>query len=361
MPTRVLAGKNCVQANALALKELGQKALVVTGARSAKINGAQDDVLRALEANGQRYTVFDKVMSNPTVQCVYDGAALAQREGCDCVIAIGGGSPMDAAKVMALLAAQGKEIPEDALFVTAYTRTLPLAAVPTTAGSGSEVTQYAILTNDITETKTSIATALNFPKLALLDAKYLEKVSKTTAINTALDALSHSIEGMLSVRASHVSDVLAKESIALIAGCFGMLQKKQLPAETREKLLLASTLGGMVIANTGTTAVHTMGYSLTYYKNIDHGRANALLLPAFLSFVKKREKRRIAEILACIGMTTTQEFSDAVNTLLGNRETLTLEEIEHYAEKAAKAASIGNCLIRLETSDLVEVLKKSML
>ena len=361
MPTKVIAGQGCIVEQAAAMKALGTKALIVTGARSATLNGSQDDVVRALEANGQPYLVFNQVMSNPTVQCAYDGASMARENGCDFFIAIGGGSPMDAAKAMALLTAQDKEIPPAEIFSTAYTKALPVVAVPTTAGTGSEVTQYAILTNDAAETKTSIATPLIFPALAYLDPVYMKSLGKNVTINTAVDALSHSMEGMLSIRASKLSDAQAKESLALIAACFGAISKDNVSMAVREKLLLASTLGGMVIANTGTTAVHAMGYSLTYYKDIDHGRANGLLLPSFLAFVETREKERVAEILACMNMKSVAEFAEQINVLLGKRETLSAEEIEHYAEKAGKTANIGNCLIRPEKDDLVDVLKACML
>ena len=120
-------------------------------------------------------------------------------------MAIGGGSPMDAAKAIALLACQ--DIPESALFSGEYgTEVLPMVHIPTTAGTGSEVTQYAVLTNDAAQTKTSLASPMLFPKYALLDAKYMSGLSLSTTINTAMDALSHVIEGMLSIRANAMTD-----------------------------------------------------------------------------------------------------------------------------------------------------------
>jgi alcohol dehydrogenase class IV len=222
------------------------------------------------------------------------------------------------------------------------------------------VTQYSILTNDAAETKTSIATPLIFPKLAFLDARYMSSLKTTTTINTAIDALSHAVEGMLSVRASTLSDALAKESIALIASCFGALPQDKPAFEVREKLLCASTLAGMVIANTGTTAVHALGYSLTYYKHVDHGRANGLLLAPFLAFIEKTAKDRVAEILACMGLTRVEEFAQRLDALLGAREQLTPAEIEHYAEKGSKTGNIANCLIRPEKADLARVLQTAL-
>ncbi|WP_141694398.1 iron-containing alcohol dehydrogenase, partial [Desulfosporosinus sp. BG] len=189
MPTRVIIGDDCIIKNSELFIPLGKKALIVTGAQSAKSNGSEKDVRTALESVGINYLVFDKVMSNPTISCVYEGASLAKEKGVDFIIAIGGGSPMDAGKAIALLAVQ--DIEEESLFSGNYEKTvLPMAFVPTTAGTGSEVTQYSILTNDKAQTKTSIASDLLFPTVTFLDAKYTEHLAVTTTINTAIDALS---------------------------------------------------------------------------------------------------------------------------------------------------------------------------
>ncbi len=140
---------------------------------------------------------------------------------------------MDAGKAIALLAAQ--EIAEENLFAGNYTdQVLPMAFVPTTAGTGSEVTQYAILTNDQAQTKTSIASDLLFPNVAFLDAKYTENLPTETTINTAIDALSHAVEGLLSVKASTISNTLASAGIRMIMDCVpDLLQALQAGPEGR--------------------------------------------------------------------------------------------------------------------------------
>jgi alcohol dehydrogenase class IV len=361
MPTRILMGGDCVFENRELLKELGKKALVVTGKRSAKENGALADVVKALEANGQGYALYDRVMSNPTVDCVYDAAAFAREENCDWVMAVGGGSPMDAAKAAAALAV--REIDKSGLFSAAFTAALPLAAIPTTAGTGSEVTPYAILTNPAALTKMSVAAPCLFPRLAFLDPKYTEGLSRAVTINTAIDALSHAVEGMLTLRASNISDLLAKESIGAIAACFAALRGDPDMA-VRRKLLWASTLAGMVIANTGTTAVHSMGYQLTYFRNIDHGRANGLLLPEFLRFVTAaqggRYAGRVGEILSVPGMGSLEEFSSVLDSLLGTRERFQNAELEEYAERTTKAKNVLNGIIKLEQGDILGILQRAL-
>lgn len=358
MPTRVLLDEDCVRKNAAIFKEFGKKALLVTGKHSAKANGSLQDVTDVLTAQGIAYVVFDKVEANPSIANVREGAAFAKENQVDFVIGIGGGSPMDASKAIALLACQ--DLSDDTLFTGPFTQDiLPLVLLPTTAGTGSEVTQYSILTNDRAQSKTSIANPLIFPKVALIDAKYTEALPLRTTINTAIDALSHSIEGTLSKKTNVLVDALAKESIRLIALHFQDLLGGQLDAKARADLIYASTLGGIVIAQTGTTAVHCMGYSLTYFHHIDHGRANGLLLPAFLAFLAKRQPEVIRSILDIMGMESTAAFRDVIDRLLGEKESITKEEFQKFSGIAIKAKNIPGCLVVPTQEDLYQMYVES--
>lgn len=360
MPTRVLMEENCVLNHAEIFSELGTKAMLVTGKSSAKKNGAQDDVIKALESQKMAYVIFDKVMSNPTIKCVYDGAAFAKEHQVDLIIAIGGGSPMDAAKAISLLAVQ--DIKEEKLFDRNYGKeVLPMVHIPTTAGTGSEVTPYAILTNDAKQTKTSIGAPILFPKVALCDPKYMMQLGKATTVNTAIDALSHAVEGMLSIKASAVTDTLAVESIKNICACYEGLKKGELSLEERGKLLYASTLAGMVISHTGTTAVHSMGYSLTYFRDIDHGRANGLLLAEFMRTIAKGLKERVDRILEAMALKDVDALKAWLESLLGEKEVITKEEIEKYSGIAIKAKNIRNCPIQINKEQVTQIYVRSLL
>ncbi len=358
MPTKVIIGKGCIQEYAQLLASLGNKALIVTGTSSAKKCGALDDITAALGGQGREYAVFDKVMANPTIECAYEGARYAKQQGVDFVIAIGGGSPMDAAKAIALLACQ--DIPEEQLFSGNYgEHVLPMAFVPTTAGTGSEVTPYAVLTNHKAQTKTSISSPYIFPKFAFLDASHTMALPIASTVNTAVDALSHAVEGMLTVRSNPVSDLVALESIKEIVSSFGALRSGELSFKVREKLLYASMLAGIVIAQTGTSIVHSMGYPLTYYKNIDHGRANGLLLSAFLDFVGKTNPKRIEQIVSCAGLASVAEFEELLISVLGEKETITAEEIELYADSAVKTRNVQNSCVSPLRQDVAAMYRKS--
>ncbi|HHV65097.1 MAG TPA: iron-containing alcohol dehydrogenase [Peptococcaceae bacterium] len=367
MPTMVIFGKNCVKENSQLFTTLGKKALIVTGTQSAKRNGSEKDVRTALETAGISYLVYDKVIANPTIACVYEGAKIAKANEVDFIIAIGGGSPMDAGKAIALLAAQ--DITEENLFSGPYAeRVLPLAMIPTTAGTGSEVTQYSVLTNEKSQTKTSISSDLLFPRIAFLDAKYTVNLPAVITINTALDALSHAIESMLSIRASYLSNILAADSIRILMDCIPDVLEAQkseegfhLAFETREQLLLASTLAGIVIAQTGTTIVHSMGYSLTYFKNIDHGRANALLLGEYLRLVNEVQPNLTARILNAMNLSGLEAFATLIDSLLGNREKLSPAEITQFSKIAVKAKNITNCIVQPNEEDIRRIYANSLL
>lgn len=349
MPTKVVMGKNCIQDNSELFKVYGDTAIIVTGRSSAKTNGSEKDVVTALEKEGIDYIIYDQVMSNPTVACVYEGAQVARVTKAKFVIAIGGGSPMDAAKAIALLALD--YLPEAQLFDNnRHHKALPIIAVPTTAGTGSEVTQYAMITNDVLETKSALASPILFPQIAFMDATYLMSLPKRITINTAIDALSHSVEGMLAVRANPISDALAKDSIGKVMQVLGDIQKMydqpfDLSYEQREKLLLASMLGGMVIAQTGTTAVHAMGYSLTYFRQIDHGRANGLLLGHFMKLIEKEAPALVKSVLKAMKIETVDMYIDLMEIFLEEKETMTKAEIEKFSDRAARTPNMKNCIV----------------
>lgn len=355
MPVRIVAGEDCVKKNAALLAPFGARALVVTGKSSAK-NGALEDIAYALGRNGQTFAVYDKIEPNPSVASVKEGAALARSFGADFIVAAGGGSPMDAAKAVALCARQAVG---DIFTHPIEGDVLPMVHIPTTAGTGSEVTPYSILTDDAGQTKRSISAPQLFPKLAFLDGKYMADLPQQVTVNTALDAISHAVEGMLSVRGGALTDALARESLRLLLGAYPALRLGKYTLQDRQTLLYGSTLAGMVIAATGTTPVHGMGYSLTYFHGVPHGRANGLLLPAFLEACMQKIPARMQEVVAALGM-DIPAFAHKVAVLLGRREAYNDKTLQDYAARAAKNRNVANCLAHFSEEDLLAVLRRSV-
>ncbi len=329
MPTEIFFGRDCVSAYGERLKALGHSALIVTG-KSSKINGALGDLCIALDKNGQTYTVFDRVKPNPTIACVREGIALLKSANADFIVGLGGGSPMDAAKAIALLAVADRA--DEDVFSGGYgIYALPMAHIPTTAGTGSEVTPYAILTNDVQETKTSITSPALFPKFAFLDGKYLKNAPRSTLIYPALDAFSHAVEGILSRKGNEISNNFACESLKVL---YPILKKMSVTAPIEndlDALLYASMLAGITIAQSGTTAVHGMGYYLTYFYGIDHGRANALLLGETLKLCKKKDVSLLGKIEdAC--KESADEICVVLDRLLGKREDIPKDRLLDFAK-----------------------------
>jgi alcohol dehydrogenase class IV len=327
MPTKVVVGS--LRDNAELIKSLGVKPCVVCGKSSAKLCGALDDI----EAIFGDVAVYNKIEPNPTIDSVKDGAVFARENNADFIIGIGGGSPLDAAKMIAVLAKN-----DIAFEDISSAKRLPLLLIPTTIGTGSEVTKYSILTDEKSHSKVNIASDLLFPDIAVLDSRYCHGLPISVARNTALDALSHAIEGMLSKNASPLSDMFTEKTIKIISSHFSSLIEGKITDSEYEKLLFAATLAGFVIAQTGTCAVHACGYALTSEKNIDHGRANALLLCDVLKRFPVEKTEKIYKIMRLSGI----EFAMIMNTLIGEREQISKEEVIKFSQKTMLAKNISN-------------------
>jgi len=361
VPTKIIIGKNCVRENASLFPALGTKALIVTGKRSAKTNGSEQDVRRALEERSIPAVIFDHVESNPSTTAARAAAELAREQKVDFVIGIGGGSPLDAAKVAAVLATN--RIDDETLFSHDFAqKPLPVVAVPTTAGTGSEVTQYAMMTNDKIQSKSFVISDDIIPRVALLDAAYTENLPLPVTRNTALDALSHAVESYLSKRATEMSTFIALESIRRLGRRLPMLRRgANLDFDVREELLTASLLAGIAIAQTGTTALHAMGYSLTYFKKIEHGRANGLLMGDYLQYLLPEHREKVMAVLRTLGLSGVADFKALIDDLVGDRERLSEKEISAFSAIAMKARNIPFTLKSPSQADLEGMFRTSFL
>ena len=230
MPADTYFGRGCIEAHKDVMEKLGKKAMVVTGRSSAKKNGAQKDVTDALDSLGIQWVLFDEIGENPDLETVERAAEIAVKVGVEFFIGIGGGSPMDASKAISVMAANpGKG--SDALF-DGNSAALPVVAVPTTAGTGSEVTQFSIITLHEKRTKTSIAPKV-FASVSYLDPKYMDTLSPKITNNTAVDALTHLIESYLSASANFISEKIVEMGLSIFRECIPALKAQQYPAEIR--------------------------------------------------------------------------------------------------------------------------------
>ena len=310
LPTKVIFGTGKLNELSEHLPTSIKRALIITGKRSSRENGslqALQDVFKKLRIT---YEVFDRVEPNPSTNTVNEAGQLARNESPDIIVGLGGGSAMDAAKCVAVLATNPGNI-EDYIGKEATNPPLPIVAIPTTAGTGSEVTQYAVLTDTKLNRKRAYASTKIFPTLAVLDPQFTVTMPAHVTIDTGMDALTHAIEGYLSTRATPLSDVLAIEAIKLIKTYLPKVATNGGDLTARSHMLYASMLAGMVISQTRTIMLHAIGYPLTTLYGIPHGRANAIMLPYVLDFLTDVRTDRIEEIIKLFGgkdLTAIEQF-----------------------------------------------------
>ncbi len=331
MPTKLYVGENCVIKNQEVLKQFGKKAMLVTGRTSAKKNGAEADVRKALEAVGIDYIIFDEIMENPDTETIIKGGAIGREAGVDFVIGIGGGSPMDASKAIGVLIYH-KTATEETLYYDVTAKSIPVIAIPTTAGTGSETTPYSIVTVHADKTKRSIAPKI-FATVSFLDVRYMESLSTKILNDTAIDALTHLIESYLCRNSNFFSQQLVEMGLRIFVECMEELKTETTTTETKEKLLLASCVAGFAIAQTGTSLPHSLGYFLTYEKGVAHGKANGILLKAYLELFPKTDES-VAHLLKLLRMETLQDLQQFLEDVLHITETFTEEDVLDYTKRA---------------------------
>ena len=278
---------------------LGKRAMIVTGKQSGRQSGALGDIENALKDLGIAFITQECIGNNPDVEQCKQLGSLAHKEGCDFIIGVGGGSPMDAAKAIAVFAVN--DISTDRLFTYGYDNgILPIVAVPTTSGTGSEVTPWSILTVHEKQIKRSFGGPDTFPKVALLDPDYTNSLPYHLTFTTAMDAFTHAFESVIAKKATPYTDAINFDALSRFGKCMEPLEKGEI-ADLREELMLVSMLAGTAIANTGTTFLHAMGYPLTYFKGAQHGEANAIMMPAYLEELKEHRADRLNVALNALG------------------------------------------------------------
>ncbi|MGH4138161.1 iron-containing alcohol dehydrogenase family protein [Clostridium sp.] len=357
MPTKILLGEEVILKNSNIFKNYGKRALIVTGKTSSIINGSLNDVTNALTKEGIIYDLFNKVEENPSLETIEKISEFGRNQKSDFIIGIGGGSPIDASKAAGILI-RNPNATRYNLFDSPLLKSMPIIAVPTTAGTGTETTPYSILTDSELQTKHGICQKV-FPEYALLDVKYLMFLPEQITINTTIDALSHLIEGYMSSKANIFSDTLAEKGLKLFGECLTMIKERDFTYIVREKLVLASTIAGMVIAQAGTSIPHAMGYSLTYFHNIPHGKANGILLNSYLNFCN--DENKVRKILYLLTLENLNDLGDFLNTMLGYVTTVSYEEICSYANVVAlNKDKLKNHPSPVKREDILNIYKASL-
>lgn len=360
-PTRVLFGRGIIKEQGDLMHTLGSRALIVTGKGDSVIrNGSLQDVCSTLEKASISWDLFNEVEPNPTFETVRRGAAFANERKADFIIGIGGGSPMDAAKGIAITNLH--QFSDEDLVNLNYGDVLPIVMVPTTAGTGSEVTAASILTSHKDQTKKNIGSAKLIPQIALLDSTYTNTLPWQITADTAVDAYSHAIESYLSVKNNAISSLFSMQAMKILGRALRVIaRKEELGPENRDSLLYASYLAGVAISLTGTSIPHAIGYSLTYYLGIPHGRANGIIMPAWLEFNHKVSRSdRLINAMHVSSWASLPEFRELMEILCGKATDCTAEERNVFLKHAIDAKNIHNNIIDPQPEDIAEILSNCL-
>jgi len=324
LPTRVLFGRGAVENIGKEAVKLGKSALIVTGQASARKTGLLKRVGDSLKKSRVKTTLFEGVEANPSLETIKKGTKLAKEKECEVIIGVGGGSSMDTAKGIAVLATNPAPLTNYLGRNKVKETPLPIIAVPTTAGTGSEANPYAALTNtDKAPPRKEILMDLSiFPKVALVDPELTLSLPASVTAETGIDAFSHALESYLSNRSRPLSDALASEAIRLLVCYLPKVTKNLKDINARSYTLYASLLAGIAIAQSGTILVHGMSYRLTTDLGLSHGKACAILLPVVSEFNLSQGHPKLISLSRCLGESTedltTKEIVKKVITRIEN-------------------------------------------
>ncbi|PHR28805.1 MAG: alcohol dehydrogenase [Desulfotalea sp.] len=310
--TKICYGKDAMDA----LDDLTAKhALIVTDAFMVK-TGFADRVISYLDRNGVPHTVFADVESDPSLETVTKGAKLCLQKKADLIIALGGGSPIDAAKAIAYFAHKA----------TTNGTKPTLIAIPTTSGTGSEVTDIAVVTDKVKEIKIPLCDELLIPDVAILDARFTRTLPPFVTATTGMDVLTHAIEAYTSRQANAFTTIYAKHAIRYVFKYLFRAFKNGDDMEARENMLLSSCMAGMAFSNSGLGVTHSIAHSLGGIFHIPHGLANAVILPHVIRYNSFDAGIRFQEIALMLSLpaTTVEEGTaslieavSALNTSMG--------------------------------------------
>lgn len=375
IPSHVLVGKDALPSAVPYLKTYGKRALIVTGKHVGK-SPMMQQLQETLQKAEIAYIVFDGITGEPTDKMIEEGLAAYQKTGCQFVIGIGGGSPLDSAKAIAAMAVNegkiadynGKEI----------TGNVPgIVAIPTTSGTGSEATKFTIITDQENDIKMLLKGDCLVPDLAIVDPDFTVDMPKSVTAATGLDALTHAVEAYTSQKAFSLTDVFAVSAVKRIMKYLPMAYQNGYDVRAREEMSLAALEAGFCINNSSVTLVHGMSRPIGALFHVPHGMSNAMLLKDCLSFALDGAYERFATLGRAIGaatkedsdQTAAEKLLDAIAEVCslceiptlreyGIREEAFLPAMEKMAEDAIASGSPGNTRKPVTKEDCVRIYRK---
>lgn len=375
IPNHTVVGTNVLGEAAPLLKKMGNKAFIVTG-RHVAVSDMMKQLTALLDENGIDCVIFDGITGEPTDTMIENGVEMLKSSSCDFIIGIGGGSPLDSAKAIAAMAVNegsiadynGKEITGEIL---------PLAAIPTTAGTGSEATKFTVITDSEKGIKMLLKGDVLVPKLAIVDSSFTVGAPKSVTSATGLDALTHAVEAYTSRKAFSMTDTLAVSAVKRIMKYLPIAYKEPDNSLAREQMSIAALEAGICINNSSVTIVHGMSRPIGALFHVPHGMSNAMLLKECLSFAVSGAYEKFANLGRETGVasdsdsdeTAAEKFIDSLQNICDVCEIPTLEQYgidrDEYYSKISKMAtdavasgSPANTVKEVTVDDCIEIYKK---
>jgi alcohol dehydrogenase class IV len=281
-------------------------------AESGYLRRVTDDLKEA----DMSYGVFADTVPDPTSASIQEGLAALEPFKPDCVVALGGGSPIDSAKAIAYLAVHGGRMSDYKVPVVNDVPGLPLIAIPTTAGTGSEVTRFTIITDEATDEKMLCAGPAFCPTVALVDYELTLSKPKRLTADTGLDSLTHAIEAYVSTRRNPFSDGMARLAMGVLARQLRTVCREPDNRAAREAVMLAATQAGLAFSNASVCLVHGMSRPIGAFFHVPHGLSNAMLLPAVTAFSIEAAPERYADCARFMGVASEQDSDGVANEKL---------------------------------------------
>src|SRR5437763_7796371 len=311
IPRQIIIGGGALAELPAVLGRFGLKhPLIVTDPFMAK-SGILDRATALLDTAGFGWAVFSDTVPDPTTEVVEQGATRLRDGDFDSLVAIGGGSPIDTAKAMSVLSANGGRMRDYKVPNEIPKAGPPVVAIPTTAGTGSEVTRFTVITDTETDEKMLIAGLPCCPVAAIVDYELTLTMPLRLTADTGLDSLTHAIEAYVSRRANSFSDGLAKSAMGLIAKNIRTACAEPGNRQAREAMMLGATKAGMAFSNASVCLVHGMSRPIGAFFHVPHGLSNAMLLPEITAFSALAALERYADCAAAMGVAKESEGSQA--------------------------------------------------
>lgn len=310
MPARIILGSGTVDLTGEESCRLGmKKALVVTDEVMVKEKIAAR-VISSLNSKGIEHVLYDGINTEPTLEFVSEGSRTYIKNSCDFVVAVGGGSPIDAAKAIAVMVNNDGVITDYRGLDNIPRPAVPLLCLPTTAGTGSEATRFTIISDTARDEKILVGSSYLVPRVALVDPDLTVTMPRSLTAATGLDALTHAIEAYVSVKAQPMSDIYALAAVELIFNNLGQAWANGNNLDAREKTMLGALYAGIAFSNSSVALVHGMSRPIGANFHLAHGLSNAVLLGVVMEFSIIGNPERYARLAGVMG-----EAREAMNTL----------------------------------------------